>query len=91
MTSHFPAIATGHLGWNRQPVGGSVLLGGSPEMTGRLRNLFSGSGSGTAAMSAFVYGCNGLSIMALEGPISTMRPAYITAILSEKCLAVAMS
>ena len=43
----------GHRGW-RQPVGGSVGLGGSPGMTGRCCSLLAGSGSGMARMSASV-------------------------------------
>ena len=58
--------------------------------SGRLRRARSagrdrwttGSGTGTADSSASVYGCFGLVYTASDGPCSTMRPRYITAIRS---------
>ena len=35
----------GHRGWNRQPVGGSIRLGGSPVDTTSLTDSFSGLGA----------------------------------------------
>ena len=49
------SIACGHRGWNRQPTGGASGLGGSPASTAR-RDFAPGTGTGTAASSARVYG-----------------------------------
>src|SRR5450830_1736909 len=51
------SLAYRHLGWNRQPLGGFTGLGTSPVRITRCRlPSTSGSGTGTALISAFVYG-----------------------------------
>jgi hypothetical protein len=58
--SHFVACFHGHRVWNRQPVGGLAGDGRSPCSRMRLRDSSTfGSGTGTALISARVYGCSG--------------------------------
>ena len=59
----------------------SVGLGRSPlrMIWLRSRSIF-GSGTGTADISARVYGCRGEEKTSSTGPYSTIRPRYITAI-----------
>lgn len=59
-------------------------LGGSPGITDRSRDLLDGSGEGTAAIKARVYGWRGFLIRAKVGPNSTIFPRYITAIRWQK-------
>lgn len=49
------SVARGHRVWKRQPDGGLIGLGGSPETTRRSRERFCrGSGIGIADSSAWV-------------------------------------
>ena len=83
-------VASGQRGWNAQPSGGSAASGISPR--GRSRaTVRSGSGSGIALSSAFVYGWRGLAKISSVGPISTIRPRYMMAIRSQKNFALARS
>src|SRR5260221_569373 len=82
-------MACGQRGWNRQPGGGVTRLGGAPRP--RSDGACARSGSGAALSSSWVYGCSGWSVTVLAGPDSTIRPAYITAIVSARYLADAMS
>ncbi len=82
--SHVPGMATGHRGWNGQPDGAAMTLGGSPVTTGRIRVRLAGSGSGTAARSARVYGCSGPSMRGRAPASSTIRPRYMTATRSSE-------
>ena len=82
--------AAGHRGWNAQPDGGSAASGISP-LSRSLGIDRSGSGSGMAASSAFVYGCLGFAKISAVSPISTILPRYMIAIRSQKNLALARS
>src|SRR5690625_2235447 len=67
-----------------QPEGGLIGLGISPDKTILfLVSLCSGSGTGMAESNASVYGCNGFVKSVLVGATSTIRPKYMTAILSD--------
>ena len=57
-------------GWKRQPVGGLTGLGTSPREDDPLRGAASGSGTGIADISAWVYGCSRLAEQRRRG-----RPA----------------
>src|SRR3990170_8048233 len=73
--------ATGQRGWKRQPGGIATALGVSPcrmMRSPRRRGL----GTGTTESSARVLGCWGCASIWRVGPISTIRPKYITAIRS---------
>src|SRR5467141_3443893 len=70
--------AYGHRVWKLQPGGGATGLGISPLMTS-LRRLDEGSGTGTAAMRALVYGCKGFLTIVSVLPSSTIFPRYMTA------------
>ena len=70
--------------WNRQPVGGFAGEAGRPASRIRSRVVLDpGSGTGTADISAFVYGCSGSAYSSSEAACSTMPPRYITATSSE--------
>ena len=59
-TSLHASIAQGQRVWKRQPCGGFIGEGTSPCKTMRRRVAsMTGSGTGTAEMSAFVYGIKG--------------------------------
>src|SRR6266545_4688460 len=64
---------------NRQPLGRLMGLGNSP-LIGTWVYTWAGSGTGTAASKARVYGWVGRAIRVSVGPVSTMRPRYMTAI-----------
>ena len=70
-----PEATTGQRGWKRHPSGTRVGSGGSPVRIGRSIP----PASGTTSSRAFVYGCVGRWRTSSAGPISTMRPRYITA------------
>jgi len=59
-----------------------VMALGTPPLIGMtvLRRL--GSGTGIAATSACMYGCCGLAITSRGGPVSTMLPRYMMAVVS---------
>src|ERR1700722_19660041 len=65
--------ARGQRGWNGQPDGLSIGLGGSPLSRTVVRLPCS---RGAAARSALVYGCRGSSKTRSRGPYSTIRPRY---------------
>ena len=69
-------------GWKRQPGGGLIGFGGSPE-SGATCVRCVGSMDGTEATRACVYGCVGLPSTVRDGPISATRPRYITKTRSE--------
>ncbi len=69
---------SGQRGWNGHPAGGAAGDGLSPASTARERRA-AGSGVRAAASSARVYGMSGCWNTGSAGPISTMRPRYITA------------
>src|SRR5579863_8779349 len=89
------SVATGQRGWNRQPGRGSITLGGSPRSPAAAASasrLGGGAlGSGTAESSSWVYGCRGAASTSSTGPVSAIRPAYITISRSATYLALAMS
>src|SRR5688572_18743510 len=73
-------MANGQRGWKWQPEGGETADGGSPARTIRCRFRWRlGLATGTAESRAAVYGCWGAVDTAAAGPVSTMRPRYITA------------
>src|SRR6478752_9578244 len=78
-------VAFQHRVWKRQPEGGEIGDGTSP--LSRMRSLLAprlrGSGTGTADMSAVVYGCIGASYSDVRSASSTILPRYMTAIRSE--------
>lgn len=82
--------ATGHRGWNGQPIGAAAASGISPRGSSR-GTVREGSGSGTAPSSAFVYGWRGLVKISATGPISTILPRYMMAMRSQKNRADARS
>ena len=51
-------FANGHLGWNRQPLGGLIGFGTSPGKSFGINDV--PSACGIAEISARVYGCEGL-------------------------------
>ncbi len=67
--------------WNLHPGGGLTALGTSPLITTSVLRAV-GSGTGTAAIRASVYGCNGFKITSSVTPCSTIFPRYMTAIRS---------
>src|SRR5687768_13145254 len=76
------SITNGQRVWNRQPGGGAMALGTSPEST--MRSRFSvGFGCGIADNSAFVYGWRGSRYSSAALAVSTRLPKYITPIRSE--------
>ena len=79
----------GHLGEKEQPIISLIKLGGSP--SNDCSFFFSPRIEGVESKSAFVYECLGDSNTACVGPISTIEPAYITAILSVISAITAMS
>ena len=82
----------GHRVWKRQPDGGLDGEGRSPVSRMRSRrSSISGSGTGTADMSAIVYGCRGRAYSSSESACSTIAPRYITATSSETCRTTARS
>ena len=73
--------------WNRHPGGGFSGDGTSPCRTTRWRRRSTtGLGTGTAEMSAFVYGIRGWSYTARAAPSSTSFPRYMTATRVDVCL-----
>ena len=83
-------VATGQRGWKAQPSGGLAASGISPR--GRSRAMLrSGSGSGIARSSAWVYGCFGSRKISSVSPTSTIRPRYMMATRSQKNFALARS
>ncbi len=80
----------GHLGLNLHPRGRSMALGISPAIVAR-PCFWSGSGTGTAEMSACVYGCRGSKTTRSVSASSTILPRYMTARRSLTYLATAMS
>ena len=78
--------ASGSAGGTRSPGGGSSGLAGSPSSGTALD-----AGPGTAPSRALVYGCCGVVATSSAGPISTIRPRYITAIRSATTRAAARS
>src|SRR5690606_30031178 len=71
---------------NRHPAGKEAGSGGSPRRTTRSRRRSRrGSAGGTASSSARVYGWAGSPYTLPTGPLSTMRPAYMTATRSARC------
>ena len=77
------SVAMGHLVRKVHPDGGSIGLGISPcrIILSLLRRR--GSGSGTAEISDFVYGCRGFEKISSDVPVSTIRPRYMTHTRSE--------
>src|SRR4029077_10752749 len=71
-------MALGQRGWKRQPVGGLIGLGISPDSTMRWRRVPGWSGR-AAESSACVYGWSGAAYTASHGPVSTSLPEYMTA------------
>ena len=67
----------GHRGWNAQPAGIPSRRGIVPSIW--IRRSRSSRIEGIDPISPTVYGCAGAWMTASTGPISTMRPAYITA------------
>ena len=57
-----------------------IRLGGSPSRA--LNFFFSPTTEGVDSSNSFVYACLGLVKIEEVGPISTIEPAYMTAILS---------
>ena len=72
------SMAIGQRGWNAQPVGGDSGLAGSPART----SGFAPRGRGRSRPAPGCTGGAGGAITCSAGPISTMRPRYITAIRS---------
>ena len=78
--------AMGQRVWNRQPEGGLIGDGISPDSSTRRRPRCSfGSGSGIAESSALVYGCFGLVYVSGLLAISTILPRYMTITRSLMC------
>ena len=67
----------GQRGWNAQPAGSAVSRGIVPSIC--VSRSRSSTIDGIEPISPTVYGCCGRWITSATGPISTMRPAYITA------------
>src|SRR5881296_803582 len=96
-TSTFGGAVVVQMSWarrqrvrKRQPDGRSIGLGSSP-LIGTWVYVCSGSGTGTANKRARVYGWVGFETTSSVGPLSTIRPRYITAIRSDMYRATAMS
>nr|BFE87690.1 hypothetical protein GCM10020093_102910 [Planobispora longispora] len=71
--------ATGQRGWKEQPPGSRIGSGGSPPRPrGAMREAKSPT-VGNASASALLYGCRAPVKTSRDGPVSTSRPAYITA------------
>lgn len=70
--------------WNLHPDGGFTGLGISPLMTVSTRFAV-GSGTGTASINAFVYGCRGSNMTCSVSPLSIILPKYIIANRSHMC------
>ena len=68
----------GQRGWNGQPVGTRMRLGGLPAIGWR-RSLRGVSSRGIDWRSPHVYGCWGVERIVASGPRSATRPAYMTA------------
>ena len=73
--------ASGHRGWNRQPVGMCAASGVSPTRIVREARspAAGGSGDGLTETSAWVYGLRGVRMTCSAGPISMILPRYMTA------------
>src|SRR3982750_3112994 len=73
------SAAIGHRVRNRQPLGTSIALGGSPvtRMRSRLRST-AASGIGAAEIRDFVYGCKGASKRSAALATSITLPRYRT-------------
>src|SRR5262249_39059661 len=81
-SSWHTGIACGQRGWNRQPEGGAMRLGGSPP-PGSCRGADAVM-SGAEETSSRVYGCAGRWVTVSPSPPSIIRPAYITSTSSAK-------
>ena len=81
--------AIGQRGWNRQPVGRRIGLGGSPT-TAAASEVRPGTSRGTARSRPCVYGCRGFVNSSAVGAVSTIRPRYITATRSQTWRTTAM-
>src|SRR6266699_3180227 len=75
---------------NRQPLGRLMGLGNSP-LIGTWVYTWAGSGTGTAASKARVYGWVGRAIRVSVGPVSTKQKRHMTKIRSDMYRATAMS
>src|SRR5256885_1693814 len=83
------SCASGQRGWNRQPVGRSTGLGGSPT-TPTASDTRPGTSRGTAMSRPRVYGWRGFVKSSFVSAVSTIRPRYMTATRSQTWRTTAM-
>ena len=84
------SAAYGQRGRNAQPSGGSAGSGGAARDRRRPAPRAPPI-TGSESSSRFVYGCCGRANTASTGPLSTIRPAYMTAIRSQVSASTARS